>query len=580
MTITLEAIRAAGGIVHSDGNIFFRDISMLQGLAGEAPAAVTPQGERKWICPTRTVADLVNNLLTMDQALPVYGAQYIERDGRRCAIAVPPTVSRERVKDGRWIGQGEELNAAVVWTRAEQPSGVALWPQGEYPPLPEPDSYLFQHEETGLTQYVDAQQVDWGFEKNNPRWKKCDGVFSESQLHAYFDLGRQPAAVAGPAREEIAALRAEHGITSTGRGIKEFEQVDAFVRAVLQRWGAAPALEAPAAPSEADIAAAREHIADVHNATQMRSALSQLRPDVVVELVARGLVPPIYAPMAAVAAAPQAPAQAAPAAPGVPAGFALVPIEPTQQMLDAGRWSGAGSVSIQEEWARKEVWSRMLATITPPPAAYADDLVALVENLAQALSAAAPGNDLAGHALDYLKRNGLQGSPLQAAEAAPQAPAAPVVAPAQGDPAALLQLAEVLESGRSLIDIERKEAAEALRRQAAAAQAAPAVPAVDADPLGPRDVGEALMETIERNADALKAVGWLGPIDCPSEIVVDLLNLLEEANTTSALGEWVATLEVDSGGGLDYETVPPCTLPAGCYPLYRAAQAKEGGAAA
>ncbi len=43
MTITLEAIRAAGGIVHSDGNIFFRDISMLQGLAGAAPAAVTPR---------------------------------------------------------------------------------------------------------------------------------------------------------------------------------------------------------------------------------------------------------------------------------------------------------------------------------------------------------------------------------------------------------------------------------------------------------------------------------------------------------------------------------------------------------
>lgn len=42
MAVTLEAIRAAGGIVHSDGNIFFRDISMLQGLAGAAPAAVAP----------------------------------------------------------------------------------------------------------------------------------------------------------------------------------------------------------------------------------------------------------------------------------------------------------------------------------------------------------------------------------------------------------------------------------------------------------------------------------------------------------------------------------------------------------
>ena len=92
--------------------------------AAAAPAAAAPQGERQWICPTRTVADLVNNLLTLDQALPAYGAQYIEKDGRRCAIAVPPTVSRERVKDGRWIGQGEELNAAVIWTRAERPAAV------------------------------------------------------------------------------------------------------------------------------------------------------------------------------------------------------------------------------------------------------------------------------------------------------------------------------------------------------------------------------------------------------------------------------------------------------------------------
>ena len=115
-------------------------------------------------------------------------------------------------------------------------------------------------------------------------------------------------------------------------------------------------------------------------------------------------------------------------------------------------------------------------------------------------------------------------------------------------------------------------------RDSFSAAAAPAAPAVDADPLGLRDVGEAFMQAIERNSDALKAVGWLGPMDCPSEIVVDLLNMLEEANTTSALGEWVATLEVDSGGGLDYETVPPCTLPPGCYPLYRAAQAAAKGA--
>lgn len=35
--------------------------------------------------------------------------------------------------------------------------------------MPEPDAYIFQHEETGQIHEVDAQQVEWGFEKNNPR---------------------------------------------------------------------------------------------------------------------------------------------------------------------------------------------------------------------------------------------------------------------------------------------------------------------------------------------------------------------------------------------------------------------------
>ncbi|ABX35840.1 hypothetical protein Daci_3202 [Delftia acidovorans SPH-1] len=175
--------------------------------------------------------------------------------------------------------------------------------------------------------------------------------------------------------------------------------------------------------------------------------------------------------------------------------------------------------------------------------------------------------------------------------ASPQAPAAPILGDAERLAAArqdksladywrnrVAGLAEEFTTAEAALYLADRIVADLydLPQAGVARPAAPAAPAVDADPLGLRDLGEALMETIERNADALKAVGWLGPMDCPSEIVVDLLNLLDEANTTSALGEWVATLEVDSGGGLDYETVPPCTLPPGCYPLYRAAQAKEG----
>jgi hypothetical protein len=43
-----------------------------------------------------------------------------------------------------------------------------------------------------------------------------------------------------PTDPEIAALRSEFGITSNGRGIKEFTQVRDFARAVLAKWGAQP----------------------------------------------------------------------------------------------------------------------------------------------------------------------------------------------------------------------------------------------------------------------------------------------------------------------------------------------------
>lgn len=50
----------------------------------------------------------------------------------------------------------------------------------------EPDciGWLFQHEETGLTQVVEAQQVEWGFEKNNPRRQKIHAVYAAPQAPA------------------------------------------------------------------------------------------------------------------------------------------------------------------------------------------------------------------------------------------------------------------------------------------------------------------------------------------------------------------------------------------------------------
>lgn len=59
-----------------------------------------------------------------------------------------------------------------------------------YPPLPEAEDFMYQHEETGITGYIDAQQVEWGFFKNNPRLHKVHGVYNEAKMRAYVDADR------------------------------------------------------------------------------------------------------------------------------------------------------------------------------------------------------------------------------------------------------------------------------------------------------------------------------------------------------------------------------------------------------
>ena len=46
------------------------------------------------------------------------------------------------------------------------------------PAQQEPVAWMFQHEETGRTMCVDAQQVEWGFEKGNPRLKKIAPLYT------------------------------------------------------------------------------------------------------------------------------------------------------------------------------------------------------------------------------------------------------------------------------------------------------------------------------------------------------------------------------------------------------------------
>ena len=44
-----------------------------------------------------------------------------------------------------------------------------------------PIAYMYQNEDTGVTGFVDEQQVEWGFEKNNPRLKIVERLYSKAQ---------------------------------------------------------------------------------------------------------------------------------------------------------------------------------------------------------------------------------------------------------------------------------------------------------------------------------------------------------------------------------------------------------------
>ena len=55
-------------------------------------------------------------------------------------------------------------------------------------PAQEPVAWMFQHEETGRTMCVDAQQLEWGFEKGNPRLKKIAPLYTTPPQRPWVGL--------------------------------------------------------------------------------------------------------------------------------------------------------------------------------------------------------------------------------------------------------------------------------------------------------------------------------------------------------------------------------------------------------
>lgn len=96
---------------------------------------------------------------------------------------LPQSEDARRV-DEWWLRYFMEADLSVR-VRARQALATTEPEPTGMPEMPEPDSYEFQHEETGNTMFVDRQQVEWGFEKNNPRLQKIAGAYTTSQMRAY-----------------------------------------------------------------------------------------------------------------------------------------------------------------------------------------------------------------------------------------------------------------------------------------------------------------------------------------------------------------------------------------------------------
>lgn len=106
------------------------------------------------------------------------------------ALAQRPAAQTEREAFEAWFDDYHDKACAEFGgIDCTDPKGIAedAWqaraslpaPQQAAPePVGEPFEWLFQHEETGLVQVVDSQQVEWGFEINNPRWQKIRPVYT------------------------------------------------------------------------------------------------------------------------------------------------------------------------------------------------------------------------------------------------------------------------------------------------------------------------------------------------------------------------------------------------------------------
>lgn len=80
-------------------------------------------------------------------------------------------------------------------------------------------AHMYQHDETGLVGFVDQQQVDWGFQKNNPRLQLCGELMTVAQHNRIMaDAPQHDADLAELLRD---AMKTIHGLAPGRFAVEE-----------------------------------------------------------------------------------------------------------------------------------------------------------------------------------------------------------------------------------------------------------------------------------------------------------------------------------------------------------------------
>lgn len=112
--MTLQAVRQL--IANDSYAITFQSVEQYRGTLLRHFDSLVEAPSPEW-GRVRTVGDMVRNLLTLDQAEPIFSAFHVDFDGARRCRASPISISHERVIDGKWVDS----------TRKDVPYSTVLW---------------------------------------------------------------------------------------------------------------------------------------------------------------------------------------------------------------------------------------------------------------------------------------------------------------------------------------------------------------------------------------------------------------------------------------------------------------------